>query len=141
VGGFSLYVKDRKPVYEYNCFTADRYRIAGPSPLPVGPCTIRMEFEYDGGGTGKGGTVKLSVNGKEVATGRVDKTEFMRFSADETFDVGCDTGSPVSNDYQSPFRFTGRIKKVELELQEEKLTPAEKAEVRKAHAAAEAARH
>jgi arylsulfatase len=100
-----------------------------------------MEFEYDGGGTGKGGTVKLSVNGKEVATGRVDKTELMRFSADETFDVGCDTGSPVSNDYQSPFRFTGRIKKVELELQEEKLTPAEKAEVRKAHAAAEAARH
>ena len=46
VGGYTLYVKDRKPVYEYNCFTADRYKMTGASPLPVGPCTIRMEFEY-----------------------------------------------------------------------------------------------
>ena len=100
-----------------------------------------MEFEYDGGGFGKGGTVKLLVNGKEVGTGRVEKTESARFSADETFDVGCDTGSPVSDDYKSPFRFTGTIKKVEIKLEDETLTPAEKAEVKKMHAAVEAARH
>jgi arylsulfatase len=141
VGGFTLYVKDRKPVYEYNCFTADRYRVVGTAPLPVGPCTIKMEFDYDGGGPGKGGTAKLSVNGKEVASGRVDKTEFARFSADETFDVGCDTGSPVSNDYKSPFKFTGKIKKVEITLEDEKLTPDEKLELKKRQAAAEAARH
>jgi hypothetical protein len=141
VGGFTLYVKDRKPVYEYNCFTADRYRVAAPAPLPVGPCTIRMEFDYDGGGFGKGGTVKLLVNGTEVASGRVDKTEFARFSADETFDVGCDTGSPVSADYKAPFKFTGKLKKIEIKLEDEKLTPEEQAAVKKVHAAAEAARH
>ncbi len=141
VGGYALYVKDRKPVYEYNCFTADHYKVTGSSPLPVGPCAIRMEFEYDGGGFGKGGTVKLLVNGQQVGTGRVEKTEAARFSADETFDIGCDTGSPVSPDYKSPFRFTGKIKKVEIKLEEEKLTPAQHAEVQKMHAAAEAARH
>ena len=64
-----------------------------------------------------------------------------RFSADETFDIGCDTGSPVSSDYRSPFRFTGTIKKVEIKLEEEKLTPAEQAAVKKMQAAAEQARH
>ncbi|HEY6476150.1 MAG TPA: arylsulfatase, partial [Polyangia bacterium] len=59
VGGYTLYVKDRKPVYEYNWFTQARYKVAGPAPLPVGPCQIRMEFSYDGGGYGKGGAVKL----------------------------------------------------------------------------------
>jgi len=113
----------------------------GSAPLPVGPCTIRMEFGYDGGGVGKGGAVKLLVNGKQVGGGRVDKTVFARFSADETFDIGCDTGSPVSADYQSPFPFTGKMKKVEIKLEDQNLTPAEHAELKKLHAAAEQARH
>ena len=142
VGGFTLYVKDRKPVYEYNCFTADR--VQGGRP---GAAAGRPVHDQDASSTTtaaasrKGGTVTLSVNGKEVAKGRVDKTEFARFSADETFDIGCDTGSPVSSDYKSPFRFTGTIKKVDIKLEDEKLTPAEQAQVKKAHAAAEAARH
>ncbi len=141
VGGYTLYVKDRKPVYEYNWFTQERTKVAGASPLPVGPCTIRMEFAYDGGGFGKGGTVTLSINGKEVGKGRVERTEPARFSADETFDVGCDTGSPVSEDYQSPFAFTGTLKKVEIKLEEEPLTPAERAAVQAMHAAAAQAHH
>jgi arylsulfatase len=141
VGGYTLYLKDRKPVYEYNWFTQARYKVTGADPLPVGPCTIRMEFAYDGGGFGKGGEVKLLVNGKQVGAGRVEKTEFARFSADETFDIGCDTGSPVSADYQSPFPFTGILKKVEIKLEEEKLTPEEQIEVRQKRAAAEQARH
>jgi arylsulfatase len=141
VGGYTLYVKDRKPVYEYNWFTQARYKIAGPKALPAGPCTVRVQFDYDGGGMGKGGTLTMFVNDVQVATGRIEKTELLRFSADETFDIGCDTGSPVSADYQSPFRFTGTMKKVEIELQEEQLTPGEKAEVKKLHAAAAQARH
>jgi arylsulfatase len=141
VGGYTLYVKDRKPVYEYNWFTQARYKVTGAAPLPVGPCQIRMEFSYDGGGYGKGGAVKLLVNGKEVASGRVDRTEFARFSADETFDIGCDTGSPVSADYQSPFPFTGTMKKVEISLGEQNLTPAQHEEVRKAETAAAQAHH
>jgi arylsulfatase len=65
----------------------------------------------------------------------------MRFSADETFDVGCDTGSPVSNDYKAPFKFTGKLKKLEIKLEDEQLTPEEHAHVKTLHAAAEAARH
>ncbi|HXJ23154.1 MAG TPA: arylsulfatase [Polyangia bacterium] len=141
VGGFTLYVKDRKPVYEYNWFTQARYKITGAAELPAGPCTIGVAFAYDGGGIGKGGTITLIVNGKETAKGRVEKTEPARFSADETFDVGRDTGSPVSADYRSPFPFTGTLKKVEIKLDEEKLTPDEQATVRKMHAAAESARH
>jgi arylsulfatase A-like enzyme len=141
VGGFTLYVKDRKPVYEYNWFTQARYKITGGAELPSGPCTIAVAFEYDGGGIGKGGTVTMTVNGKETAKGRVEKTEPMRFSADETFDVGCDTGSPVSDEYRSPFPFTGTLKSVDIKLEEQKLTPEQHSTVRRMHAAAESARH
>ena len=141
VGGFTLYVKDGRPTYEYNWFTQARYKITGPERLPSGPCTVRVAFAYDGGGIGKGGTVTLLVNDAVVATGRVDKTEPARFSADETFDVGRDTGSPVSADYRSPFPFGGTIKKVEINLEPEPLTPAEQQEVQRLHAAAAQARH
>ena len=87
-----------------------------PQPLPEGPATIRVEFLYDGGGVGKGGNVQLYVNDQKVGQGRVDKTVPGRFSADETFDIGMDTGSPVSADYVSPNAFTGTIKKVVIDL-------------------------
>ena len=58
-----------------------------------------MEFAYDGGGLGKGGTVTLYVDGEQVGEGRVEGTVPMVFSADETCDVGSDTASPVSDDY------------------------------------------
>ena len=141
VGGYALYIKNGKPSYEYNWFTQNRYKIAATEALPAGPCTIRMEFDYDGGGVGKGGTASLFVNDRQVATGRVEKTEPARFSADETFDIGRDTGSPVSADYQSPFPFTGVLKKVEIALGEDKLTPPEQESVRKMEVAAAQARH
>ena len=58
-----------------------------------------MEFAYDGGGLAKGGTVSLYVDGDKVGEGRVDATEPMVFSGDETTDVGSDTATPVSDDY------------------------------------------
>jgi arylsulfatase A-like enzyme len=115
VGGYTLYVKDRKPVYEYNWFSQARYKVAGSDPLPQGPAMIRVEFASDGG-VGKGGNVRLFVNDKQVAEGHLDKTVPGRFSADETFDIGMDTGSPVSTAYKSPNVFTGTINKVTFEL-------------------------
>ena len=56
------------------------------------------------------------MNGKKVGEGRVDKTVPGRFSADETFDMGVDTGSPVSTAYKSPNPFTGKLKKVAIDL-------------------------
>ena len=76
-----------------------------------------MEFKYDGGGIGKGGTVTLFINDKEVGEGRVQKTVVGKFSPDETFDVGMDTGSPVSESYTSPNPYTGTLRKVEVHLE------------------------
>jgi arylsulfatase len=113
--GWSLYVKDGKPAFTYNYFIGEISTITGKEKLPSGATTVRYEFKYDGGGVGKGGAGKLFVNGKVVAEGRVEKTVPYGFSADETFDVGMDTGSPVA-DYKAPFVFTGTIKKVVVEL-------------------------
>jgi arylsulfatase len=82
---------------------------------------VVFDFKYDGGGFGKGGASTLSVDGKPVAQGRIDNTMPGRFSFDETFDIGEDTGTPVNEDYDVPFNFTGKIEKVVVNLGEYKL--------------------
>lgn len=130
VGGFSLYIKDGRPVYEYNYFTQARSKVTGSEVLPPGPAAIRMEFRYDGGGIGKGATTTLFVNDKKVGEGRIGVTNWGRFSADETFDVGEDTGSPVSADYASPNRFTGILKKVEINIKPASVNTADQEKIR-----------
>ena len=63
-----------KPTFHYNWLGLERYTITSSEPLPKGKCTIRFDFAYDGGGMGKGGTGTLSVNGKKVGEGRIEKT-------------------------------------------------------------------
>jgi hypothetical protein len=78
---------------------------------------VRMEFAYDGGGMGKGGTVTLYYDGKEVGSGRVEQTQGFIFSADETTDVGRETGTTVSPDYTAhTSRFSGKIDWVRIDL-------------------------
>ncbi len=116
-GGWSLYAKGGKPKYCYNFFGLDRYVVEGESRIPAGTHQVRMEFDYDGGGLGKGGTVTLYVDGQEVGEGRVDQTEPLLFSADETCDVGVEYGSPVTYDYpKRESRFSGEVSWVELAL-------------------------
>jgi arylsulfatase A-like enzyme len=114
-GGYTLYIKDGRPVYEYNYFAHERYKIASSEALSAGPAVIRVDFKYDGGGIGKGGILTLFVNEKKVAEGRIEKTCPSRFGA-ESFDVGMDNGSPVSDAYEPPFAYTGAIKKVEIRI-------------------------
>ena len=140
VGGYTLFVKDGKPIYEYNWFGQQRYRVTSSEALPQGKSVIRVEFKYDGGGLAKGAMVSLFLNEKKVGEGRVEKTIFARFSADETFDTGLDTGSPVSNLYQSPFRFTGTLNRVEIDIAPTKLTADDQDGIKKANGAVEAAR-
>jgi len=90
--------------------------------LAPGPATVRLDFKYDGGGLGKGGVASLFVNDRKVGEGRIEQTVPGRFSADETFDVGRDTGSPVSAQYESPFPFTGTIRTVKVKLAPSPLT-------------------
>jgi hypothetical protein len=93
-------MKAGKPTYTYNWLGLQRYTIAAKQALPAGKANIRFEFAYDGGGVGKGGTGTLFVNGKNVATGRIDQTQCCAFSADEGADVGADEGTPVTEAYQ-----------------------------------------
>ncbi len=95
-GGWSLYLKDGRPTYTYNWLGLQRYTVAAKQALPAGKATIRFEFAYDGGGVGKGGVGTLFVNGKNVATSRIERTQCCAFSADEGADVGADEGTPVA---------------------------------------------
>jgi len=127
-GGWSFYLKDGKPTYTYNWLGLQRYTVAATRAVPAGKATIRFDFAYDGGGMGKGGTGTLFVNGKKVATGRIEKTQFAVFSADEGADVGADEGTPVTEAYKVPFKFTGKIARVTIELKEMKTADRDEAE-------------
>jgi hypothetical protein len=78
----------------------------------------------------------MFLNDKKVAEGKVDKTIFARFSADETFDTGLDTGSPVSDLYQSPFKFTGALNRIEVDIAPTKFGAAEQQRIKEAPKAA-----
>ena len=118
-GGWSLYMKDGKPTYTYNFLGLSRYTVTAPQALPPGRATVTLDFAYDGGGVGKGGKATLYVNGKQVAEGRVEKTQPNVFSADETADVGLDNQTPVAQGIGigPETRFTGKINKITLEVQ------------------------
>ncbi len=114
--GWSLYVKDNKPVYYYNWLGHEKTAIASETPLPSGRVALKVVFDYDGSGLGKGGQTTLFVNETQVAEGRIEKTVPFVFSmSGETFDVGIDTGAPVGP-YPPEFPFTGTIEKVDIEV-------------------------
>ena len=116
-GGWSLYAKDGKPAYCYNLFGLQRFKVYGDDPLAAGEHQVRVEFAYDGGGLGKGGTASLFVDGTQVGEGRVEGTVPMLFSGDETFDFGSDNGTVVIDDLMlDELEFTGRVHWVEIDL-------------------------
>ena len=130
-GGWSLYFKDGKPTYCYNFLGLQESKVSAPQALAAGNATIRMNFDYDGGGIGKGGTATLLVNGAKVASGRIEHTQGMIFSADETAGVGLDGATPVSTGYKEVGNsFTGKILKVVVDVKP--MGVAEKAEAEKA---------
>ncbi|MFN9535352.1 MAG: arylsulfatase [Pseudanabaena sp.] len=114
--GWSFFLKDGKPTYAYNFLNSDRTIIQSSEPVAIGKSKVRFDFAYDGGGIGAGGTGKLFINDKQVAEGRIEKTVGFRIGLDETFDVGQDTGSAVVDSYQVPFKFTGNLEQVKLDL-------------------------
>jgi arylsulfatase A-like enzyme len=116
-GGWSLYTKDGKPKYCYNFYGLSRYTIEATETIPAGTHQVRMEFDYDGGGLAKGGLVKLYIDGTNVGQGRVDRTEPLIFSGDETCDIGFEAGSPVTYDYPTRGgKFSGEVNWVEIDV-------------------------
>jgi arylsulfatase A-like enzyme len=116
--GWSLYLHEGRPAYCYNLFGLQRFKVYGEQPVPAGEHQIRMEFAYDGGGLAKGGDVTLYVDGDKVGEGRVEHTVPMMFSADETTDLGRDSATPVSDDHGYDNGFTGRVRWVQIDIDE-----------------------
>jgi len=117
VNGWTLYAKDGKLKYCYNYFGIVISYVESTVPIPSGNHQVRMEFNYDGGGLGKGGNVILYTDGKKTGEGRIEHTVPMAFSADETCDIGDDNGSPVSPEYgPTGNKFSGEVKWVQIDL-------------------------
>jgi arylsulfatase len=117
-GGYGLYLVKGKPVFTYVQLTTERFRWEGPAALTPSKHSIVFDFKYDGPGFGKGGTGSLTVDGKEVANQKIPHTIPFLVSFDESFDVGVDTRYGVDdNDYQVPFRFTGKLTKLTIKLE------------------------
>jgi arylsulfatase len=116
-GGWSLYLKEGKPTFVYNFLGLQEYKVSASDALSAGKANVRMNFDYDGGGLGKGGTATILINGQKVASGRVEHTQGMIFSADETAGVGVDDATPVTTDYKERDNaFTGKILKVTVDV-------------------------
>jgi hypothetical protein len=132
--GYGFYLLKGKPVFLWNLVDLKRVRWEGPDALAPGKHTLEFDFKYDGlgigtlafnnlSGIGRGGTGVLKVDGKEVANQKMEHTLPLILAWDENFDVGADTGTPVTDeDYKVPFRFTGKIDKLTLTIDRPKLS-------------------
>ncbi len=115
-GGWALYFEDGRPVFSYTHANGSNYRGVAADPVPAGRHSVVMDFAYDGGGVGKGGTASVLVDDVEVTSVRVERTIPFRFSTEETLDVGEDTGTPVDMSYDVPYKFTGALSKIVIDL-------------------------
>lgn len=115
-GGWGLYIQQGKLIALHSYIALERYRVVSTEPLPTGKVTLAMDFKYDGGGMAKGGTITLFANGNKIGEGRVDKTTPFKYALSEGQDIGEDSGTPVDFDYTPPFKFTGKLGQVTVEL-------------------------
>ncbi|MDH3706289.1 MAG: arylsulfatase [Acidimicrobiia bacterium] len=118
-GGWSLYLHEGRLAYCYNMSGIALDKTYSDGPVSAGEHQVRMEFTYDGGGLGKGGDVALFIDGDTAGTGRVEGTVPMVFSADETTDLGEDTGTAVSDDYAPHHSsYDGIVRWVQVDIDE-----------------------
>jgi arylsulfatase len=138
-------MQDSKPefVYALSNQPEHKFRVTSKQPIAAGNHVVRFGFKYEGGGIGRGANGTLYVDGTPVAEGRIPRTIPVRFSLDETFDIGMDTGTPVVEDYvdKMPFAFTGTLKKFVVVLEPERLTPEERQRLLQEEARASMAVH
>jgi arylsulfatase A-like enzyme len=147
-GGYGLYLLKGKPVFTWNLLDLKRVRWEGKDALSPGKHKLEFDFKYGGlgfatlafnsiSGLGRSGMGTLKVDGKTVATQKLDRTVPLTLQWDETFDIGSDTGTPVDDkDYQVPFKFTGKIDKLAIAIDRPKLTPEDMKKLKEAEAKA-----
>ena len=136
-GGYGFYLLKGKPVFVWNMVDLERIKWAGTEALAPGRHTVEFDFKYEGigvgtlrynsfSGLGQPGTGTLKVDGKVVATKRMDKTLPMILQWDESFDIGSDTLTGVNDaDYKPPFALTAKLNKLTLKLDRPQLSPAD----------------
>jgi len=118
-GGFTLFLKDGKLHWEHNYYNETRYRVSSTAPIPAGRHVLSAEVKVDKEGKFEtGGSVTLRLDKAPIGEGRFDKQIGGFFTANESFDIGCDTVSPVSDRYETPFAFTGTIHRVLVDTSE-----------------------
>jgi arylsulfatase len=134
--GWSLYMKQGKPAFCYNLAATQFTYIRATAPLTKGKHTIRFEFEKTGREpSGAGGTGRLFVDDQKVGEAKIPRTAAFGYSLDETFDVGCDKGSPVTDEYKPLAEFTGKIFKIDFNLKPDLTVESEKHQEAHAQAA------
>jgi hypothetical protein len=145
-GGYVMYLLRGKPAFLWNLLDLKRVRWQVPEELSPGKHTLEFDFKYDGlgfatlafnniSGIGRPGTGTFKVDGKVVATQTLDRTVPLTLPWDETFDIGSDTGTPVDDqDYQVPFKFTGKIDKLTITGEPPRLTPEDERQLKEAAA-------
>jgi arylsulfatase len=108
-GGYSWYIKDNRMVFDYNIFT-EHHVVQSNRDIPAGKCSLGVRFVRDG----RTGTIILSIDGKEC--GSISVPYVLRMISSTGLDIGKDGLSPVTDDYKAPFKFTGIIKNVHVNL-------------------------
>jgi arylsulfatase len=136
-GGYGFYLLKGKPVFLWNLVDLKRIKWESPDALTPGKHTVEFDFKYEGlgagtlafnnfSGLGQPGTGTLRVDGKEVATQKMDKTLPMILQWDESFDVGSDTLTGVNDeDYKPPFPLTAKLNKLTIKVDRPQLSPAD----------------
>jgi arylsulfatase len=118
-GGYTLYIQNNRLYYDYNYYNGLYYTLESPT-LPNGEVEILFNFIEDGGTTPgiPGGVGELFVNGEKVDEVEMPEMHISTFSLSETFDVGIDAGTPVSNKYRvtNHFPYTGELDRVIFRL-------------------------
>jgi arylsulfatase A-like enzyme len=112
-GGYCLCIHEGYPTYISNYLGREHTVLRAKSPLPVGHGVLRVEFQK---GSGTAGTARLFVNGRKADEKVVERTNPIVYAVAEGLEIGSDSTAPVWPEYQSPFRFTGTIRKVEVEI-------------------------
>ena len=116
-GGYSFFMKEGKLYWEHNWFDNERYRVASDDVIPAGRQVLSVHVECDKEGEfATGGTASLRIGEQVVGKGRFEKQVGARFTVGESFDIGCDLITPVSELYKSPATFNGKIERVLVDV-------------------------
>ena len=128
-GGYALYLQDNRIVYVQNYIGLERYRVVTEELSGYGKFEITVEFATYANEPGSGGTARILLNGVERAVGEIEMTVPFLYSTNETMDIGLDGGTPADDTYECPFKFTGELETVTIEVLSELSKNQKKAEI------------